>query len=214
MSLSSIPLNSKMQIVSYFYPEKIKTDTLKEYGRRFVEISLTNKDLNTICHPQLEKLKKIYELALRYNREAHLLHHMDLGEAVETSDDAQLLLYACNAPFFTKELTEDIKAIIDLFPQSLNYQHQNYSHGFVGGRDRFRQAFTPLYVACWNSRLPTSIVELLLIGGAEPKAYLEYNNQSSSIQEELEIQLITSQDAELINRLDVILKLFKQYSKK
>lgn len=119
-----------------------------------------------------EKLEKITRLVNKYN-----YYNEEYAKALTGKDNwvdedyksrypggnPQLLdaLFAgCRLPFayssvtaYTPEVEEDIKAILDLMPQSTTC---------IIGQLRCRNYVTPLVVACHNKKMPLHMIELLL----------------------------------------------------
>ncbi len=99
---------------------------------------------------------------------------------------------------YSNIIGEDIKKIVLLFPESINYCH-------VGTQDKFN--FFPLTVACWNSNIPTEIVEFLFKEiSSHAILYVDVEYLKN-----INLERIKYREEEEIKKYAKIMELFAQY---
>ena len=190
-----LPSDVKKIIVNSISLSKRYQTEVTDDIENILNLSLVNKELNGLCSTQLYKIKMIakyntynasslhysrvgLELSVRFNfplrHESHnrvpdyyLKNHVRgnsqlyVALARGTQDD-----YVAIPTNFTYETEVDIRALIKCDPESIN---------FINGSMRTTQLvrLTPIFIACYNKNVPTSLVELLLASGADPHETLE-----------------------------------------
>ena len=160
---------------------------------------------------KLSEIKKIFELINKYNtfNSGYSARSQfpipGLWEA--TGGSPQLfdaLITGCRLKYshyrasevFTPEIENDIKTIVRLNPQSITYNFGCFDLGFNNA--------TPIFAACINDNIPTSIIEFLLESGADPYTTVYACDNNLSI-----IPILKTQISE--ERFETIFNLFKKY---
>jgi Ankyrin repeat len=224
MTFSLMPREMKGLIVNCINPSKITSEEVKQCARTIANLSLINQELKRICQEKLKDLKKIYELANKYNRynndvkktiiilrlsQSSRRTIQESREEIIPGGNGQLydaLLSGYHPIFnlssfnrYNAKIEKDIKRIIKLIPQSINF-----SSGVAWGRDHL----TPLYVACVNGNIPPSIIKFLLKSGANPKSDITLFNGVNCFNVKIIEDLKSTITPE---RYKIILALFKKY---
>lgn len=163
--------DTSTQILSYFRTSKYTNEEVKECGRGVLTVLLyVDQKIKDICLIKLADLKKTYELINKYdyynpNYELFLKQGLKMGGNPHLSDallsGLKGLSRSCSRKTFDNTNEEDVKATVRLMPESLNC----YTTDPIG---RITNPF-PIFIACINDNIPTSIVEFLLDNGAKQK---------------------------------------------
>lgn len=196
----NLPTELNEFILDYFptMPEDLITAaSISTCAGQLVSISLINKEFDRICSEKIAKLKKIYDFVNKYSsynvcyqrvwneRNKHFKNGRSKG--FDPKGNPQLLdalftgccLAPSSFPKYTPEITQDIKSIVKLTPQSLNCVLGTFEISLLGNRIKIDD-ITPLAAACINNvNIPLEIVEFLLQNGANPNAMLRWNRHKS-----------------------------------
>lgn len=210
MTFYLTPRDIKSEIVSFIKPSKIISQEVKHCGRIIVNLSLTYGELKNVCEEKLKSLKKIHELIHKYNSfngdYGHPVWDWDNFEEISINGNPQLydalLTGFTNGKhsfeIYNSEIEEDIKAIIKLTPQNMNFDL---------GALRTNYDLLPIYAACINVNIPTSIVEFLLASGANPNSIIQIKNSPVKVISYIQAHLSAE-------RYETIFTLFKKYGMK
>lgn len=206
MSLAMLPIEMTAKIVerlpstSTINPSKITKLKIKEYGRNIVNLSLANNEFKELCNEKIECFKKILVLVSKY-RECNSRYERPpkcrkTGAVIFPGGNPQLydalltgtnFQYApCSKAQYTLEIEEDIKTIVRLTPQSMNWNIGILSVFDDTREPSYTENASPLFAACINVNIPTSIVEFLLESGANPNVTINTPGVTKKLISEIE----------------------------
>lgn len=198
MSFSTIPNEIKNEIINHVNPFKYVSEEIKFCGRIVAAFQTANFNPE-----QLANLKKIHELFTKYGTLSYQNDpkgldfpgvNPQLYDAVLSG--TKVLLDNHSVMYYSQETEEDIKAILKLTPLSINYN--------LGKCGYARLKVSPLYMACLNQSIPTSVVNLILKSGANPNSEIDVFERPTKI-------IIDLKSLIMPERYELILALFQKY---
>ncbi len=149
------------QILNYFKTSNYTIEEVKKCGRGVLTILFyVDQKIKKLCLEKVAELKKTYELINKYQG-YNLRYHDFLKNGLKTGGNPHLSDALITCKIFDKQTEEDIKEIVRLMPESINC----YITDPIG---RITTPF-PIFIACINKYIPTTIVEFLLENGAKQK---------------------------------------------
>ena len=173
---------------NFYSKSNIKLNT-----RTYLKLYLINKKNNNI-KLILKNYNILYKLILKYhyyqNDYDYNLNYLLKSNLKKCKNKfnsnpilIDMLFTGCNLPRadstfknFNKEIFEDIKKIIKLFPSFINCNF---------GQLRCRTNITPLQAACYNVNIPIYVIEYLLDNGANKLDQINVNGQAVSLKNDL-----------------------------
>lgn len=171
MSFFSFNLPPEMyyKIVNYFNPSKMTSEEVRLCGQEVAVLSVIDAKINSVCGEKLQNLKKIYELITKYS-EYNDQYSLALERGINIGGNPQLLdavLTGTNFKYvgrsfkvFNAETEEDIRTIVKLTPESMSCT--------IGQFGTFEFVY-PIFAACLNENITTSVLEFLIKSGANQK---------------------------------------------
>lgn len=206
----SMPLSVVFYIADFIipHPTKVTESQVKDFASQINSIALLNKQCSRVCQEILTQLREIHTFVNKY------ITYNLIYKGGNSSANPHLLDALCSGfmpfngssmkrsfKFISSKVKADIKKIIQLTPQSVFCNIAPI---------RFLEGTSLLAIACANKNIPLTIVESLLMRGANQRETLKIEDRFHTIT----ILDYVKKNNEMMGsrRLKKITQLFEKYS--